>query len=253
MFQFPYLKSLVKRNDQYKSLFHKTLLWENEQQQQSLNKLKIEEKLENQNEGKLLHWKKVVKSRFECEIEVKEKTEESIIIKEVSPLFFKILTDFLKHQENINNFKKNIILFDENNVQQWLKYLGMDQLLSQLQFTNQIPNMIDGKNVIVGYATMRGDVIFDNCSKSFNSHIDMFGHDKTDVTMLKTAGGAYITDNIDNENILLHLDGKVVMVDGKKVFACSNFPLYFRLIPLTNIIEKDGLYFKDLNVWDERK
>lgn len=76
MFNFPYLQSLVKRNDHYKSLFPKTLLWENGKQQQSSNRKKVEEKLEDQNEGKLLHWKKVVKSRFEGEIAVKEKSEE---------------------------------------------------------------------------------------------------------------------------------------------------------------------------------
>jgi len=60
------------------------------------------------------------------------KPHEQIIIDGVSPKFFRFLDDFLKNDEHISIFKKNIDIFKREKVEYWLKYLEMDQLYRTL-------------------------------------------------------------------------------------------------------------------------
>ncbi len=57
---------------------------------------------------------------------------ETIVINEVSPKFFRILINFIKNKEKILHFENEINIFERDDVIRWLKYLGMDLLIKKL-------------------------------------------------------------------------------------------------------------------------
>ena len=165
---------------------------------------------------------------------------EPIVIEEVSPLFFKILTDFLKNQDNIDNFKKNIIIFDEKNVQQWLKYLGMDKLFKIMYGCKTI----NGQQVVLdtkilydtNYDPSRKFVTYTTCDRDYN--ISCISIDIDNALVIVSAyesSEAVKKTNKENKDYDIIIKGYMVISKDNK----ENIT-FFRE---KDIIKADGLYF----------
>src|SRR5438045_9628934 len=64
--------------------------------------------------------------------------------------FIQIIVQFIHGDQSITYLKSLLVDFNQDKCIIWLKYLGLDQLLSDLYLAQSIPEMVNGKIVVVG-------------------------------------------------------------------------------------------------------
>jgi len=152
---------------------------------------------------------------------------EPIIIDEVSPLFFRILTDFLKNQEHVDIFKEQIARFERKNVQYWLKYLCMDKLFKTLYGCESV----NGKKVIFDVEFTR-DTHHKSASiyttyTTVNENYNVPSYDTDENNMLVFVSAYECTEGKDKGYMVIPKSK-----NGHKTFFHQE-----------DIVENDGFYF----------
>lgn len=152
-----------------------------------------------------------------------EKSNEVVVINEVSPKFFRILINFLKNQEKIHCFERDINIFEKKDIERWLKYLGMDVLMNKLYGRRYV----GGKLVITDFVIMR----------------DRFGRR---IQTYKLYDGQFVT-NIVCDNIVISVPGVKCKIDKNEyILIKTNFNTDVQKIgflPIEDIIIDNGSYF----------
>ena len=154
---------------------------------------------------------------------IETKTNEFVVINEVSPKFFRILINFIKNQEKIYWFERDINIFEKEDIERWLKYLGMDVLINKL-FGRKYVN---GKLVITDIVMMS-----DKCGRRYK--------------IFTLCDGRSVT-GIDVNNTLVSISGVKCKIDGYnnllvKSNLGTNIPQIV-FLPIEDIIIDDGSYF----------
>ena len=163
---------------------------------------------------------------------IETKSDETIILDEISPLFFSILIEHLKNQEHHNTFVKKLSNFDPLMIQKWLKYLGMNEMYMMMYGSEC--KYIDNKLLI---KDIRGVQFSTTCAGI------------TIVYVLLNGVSYHVPSHFANPNdILINVSAQKCIGEPKSpytkylVFSKVN-EQYDTLLKDNYVVENDGSYF----------